>query len=81
MAKQRIQVSFDDTTFSEIKVLADKFGTSMSKIVEQVTGMGLQSYTQGLPQLPDDYKSMSEADTLKFLLKTALEQLEEDGKI
>jgi hypothetical protein len=81
MAKQRIQVSFDDNTFSEIKVLADKFGTSMSKVVEQVTLMGLQSYAQGLPQLPDDYRAMSDAETLKFLLKTALEQLEEDGKI
>jgi hypothetical protein len=80
MTKQRIQVSFDDNTFSEIKTLADKFGTSMSKIVEQVTSMGLQSYAQGLPQLPDDYKAMSDTETLRFLLRTALNELEGEGK-
>jgi hypothetical protein len=80
MTKQRIQVSFETDTFIEIKVLADKFNTSMSKVVEQVTLMGLQSYAQGLPQLPDDYKAMSDAETLKFLLRTALNELEEYGE-
>jgi len=78
MIKKRIQVSFDPDTFEDIRILSDKFNTSMSKIVEEVTVMGLQSYTEGLPKLPDDYKAMSDKETLEFLLRTALRELTED---
>ena len=80
MNKPRIQVSFDQTAFDEIKTLSDKFGTPMSKIVEQITVMGIHSFTQGLPMLPDDYKSMSDTETLEFLLRTALSELTGDKK-
>lgn len=80
MMKPRIQVGFDADTYLEIKNLSEMFGTSMSKIVEQVTEMGLQSYSQGLPQLPENYQSMDNIETAKFLLETALQELREGGK-
>jgi len=76
--KPRIQVSFSKDIYNEIKTLSSKFDRPMSEIVEEITNMGLHSYTQGLPQLPDDFKAMSDTETLTFLLRTALKELEGD---